>query len=214
MHEAEKTMFVVVAGCGRLGAGLAKVLSSQGYDVVVVGDDIDQKRLGGDFDGTTVQGVPIDEDVLKKAGIEKADLLAAVTSDDNMNVMITQVAKEIFHVPTVLARISDPEREEFYKNLGLNIVCPTNTGINQILNLIRQNTLPTLSGYIDPRVIGIKPNKEWVGKKVEELTLPPDRKCVGIFFKDQIAGVDSKRDIQKDDTLILVRKPLKRRRKH
>jgi trk system potassium uptake protein TrkA len=206
-------MFVVVAGCGKLGAGLAKVLSSQGYDVVVVGDDIDQKRLGGDFDGTTVQGVPIDEDVLKKAGIEKADLLAAVTSDDNMNVMITQVAKEIFHVPTVLARISDPEREEFYKSLGLNIVCPTNTGINQILNLIRQNTLPKLSGYIDPRVIGIKPNREWVGKKVESLTLPPDRKCIGILSKDQIASVDSNRGIKKDDTLILIRKRLKRRRK-
>jgi trk system potassium uptake protein TrkA len=190
------------------------VLSSQGYDVVVVGDDIDQKRLGGDFDGCTVQGVPIDEDVLRKAGIEKADLLAAVTSDDNMNVMITQVAKEIFHVPTVLARISDPEREEFYKNLGLNVVCPTNTGINQILNLIRQNTLPTLSGYIVPDVIGVRPNKELVGKKLEDLTLPPGRKCIGILFKDQIAGVDSKRDIRKDDTLILVRKPLKRRRKH
>ena len=206
-------MFVVVAGCGRLGAGLAKVLSSQGYDVVVVGDDIDQKRLGGDFDGTTVQGVPIDEDVLKKAGIEKADLLAAVTADDNMNVMITHVAKEIFHVPMVLARISDPEREEFFKNLGLNIVCPTNTGINQILNLIRQNTFPTLSGYIDPRVIGVRPNKEWVGKKLEDLTLPSDRKCIGILFKDQIVSVDSKRDIKKDDTLILMRKPLKRRRK-
>jgi trk system potassium uptake protein TrkA len=206
-------MFVLVAGCGRLGAGLAKVLSSQGYDVVVVGDDIDRKRLGGDFDGSTVQGVPIDEDVLRKAGIEKADLLVAVTSDDNMNVMVTQVAKEIFHVPTVLARISDPEREEFYKNLGLNVVCPTNTGINQILNLILQNTLPTLSGYIDPRVIGIKPNKELVGKRLEDLTLPPDRNCIGILFKDQIAGIDSKREIQKDDTLILVRKPLKRRRK-
>jgi trk system potassium uptake protein len=206
-------MFVIVAGCGRLGAGLAKVLSSQGYDVVVVGDDIDQKRLGGDFDGTTVQGVPIDEDVLKKAGIEKADLLAAVTSDDNMNVMITQVAKEIFHVPMVLARISDPEREGFFKNLGLNIVCPTNTGINQILNLIRQNTFPTLSGYIDPRVIGVRPNKEWVGKKLEDLTLPSDRKCIGILFKNQIVSVDSKRDINKDDTLILMRKPLKRRRK-
>jgi trk system potassium uptake protein len=206
-------MFVVVAGCGRLGAGLAKVLSSQGYDVVVVGDDIDQKRLGGEFDGTTVQGVPIDEDVLRRAGIEKADLLAAVTSDDNMNVMITQVAKEIFHVPMVLARISDPEREEFYKNLGLNVVCPTNTGINQILNLIRQNTLPTLSGYIDPRVIGVKPNKEWVGKKPGDLTLPPDRKCIGILLKDQIVSVDSKREIKKDDILILVREQLKRRRK-
>jgi trk system potassium uptake protein len=134
-------MFTVIAGCGRLGAGLAKVLSGQGHDVVVVAEEIDRNRLGNGFDGITVSGNPTDGDVLQKAGIGTAELFVAATSDDSTNVMAIQVAKEVFHVPTVLARISDPDRERFYRSLGLNTVCPTTTGIKQILDLIRGSAM-------------------------------------------------------------------------
>jgi len=129
-------MFIVIAGCGRLGAGLARVLSSQGHDVTVVGEDIESRRLGGDFDGVTVAGSPIDEEILERAGLRKADLFVAATTDDRLNAMAAQVAREVFSVPSTLARIADPAMELFYRGLGLATVCPTSTTIDEILDLI------------------------------------------------------------------------------
>jgi trk system potassium uptake protein TrkA len=129
-------MFVIVAGSGRLGSGLARALSSRGDDVVVVGESIDSRWLGPDFDGVTVKGNPIDEDVLASAGLGKADVFVAATADDVVNAMAAQIAKEVFAVPLALARMTDPAREDFYRELGLATVCPTSTGIEQILALI------------------------------------------------------------------------------
>jgi trk system potassium uptake protein TrkA len=136
-------MLIVVAGCGRLGAGLARALSAQGHDVVVVDLDVDAKRLGNEFDGIVVTGNPIDEDALRKARIAEAQVFVAATADDSTNVMAIQIAEEIFHVPVVLARISDPDREEFYRTLGLHTVCPTAAGISRILDLIHANPAAT-----------------------------------------------------------------------
>ena len=99
-------------------------------------DAIDQKRLGNEFDGIAIAGSPTDEDVLRKAGIGETQALVAATADDHTNVMAAQMAKEIFHVPKVLAWISDPDREEFYRRLGLNTVCPIATAVDQILGLL------------------------------------------------------------------------------
>jgi trk system potassium uptake protein TrkA len=198
-------MFVIVAGCGRLGAGLAKVLSAQGKDVVVVAESIDQKRLGNDFDGVTVSGSPIDEDVLKKAGIEKAQLFVAATADDNLNIMAIQIAKEVFHVPMVLARVSDGEREKFYKGMGLSTVCPTTTGINQILGLIQKSLFAPLAGYIDPDLVGVRPLPEWVGRPAGKIDLGDERRLVGVVRRDGSPDIDQGRPIEKDDTLILLR---------
>ncbi len=133
-------MFMMVAGCGKLGAGLARVLSAQGHDVVVVAEEIDPKRLGGEFDGVTVAGSPIDEDVLESAGVKKADMFVAATADDAVNAMAVQMARELFHVPVTLARITDPGMEAFYRELGLDTVCPTSTSIAQILALIERRS--------------------------------------------------------------------------
>jgi trk system potassium uptake protein TrkA len=130
-------MFIMVAGCGRLGAGLARILSSQGHDVVVVGEDIDPRHLGAEFDGLMVAGNPLDEELLGNAGIGKADLFVAATADDRLNAMAVQIVRESFHVPMTLARISDPALEVFYRGIGLDTVCPTSTSIDQILDLIR-----------------------------------------------------------------------------
>ncbi len=199
-------MLVIVLGCGRLGAGLAKVLSGQGHDVVVVDEVIDRKRLGSEFDGVIVAGSPADEDVLRKAGIAEARLVVAAMPDDNTNVMAIQVAKEVFHVPMVLARISDPDREKFYRGLGLNTVCPTATGINQILDLIQNGSLSILPGYIDPDLVGVRPDEAWIGKPLGQIQAPGDRRLIGVATRDGEASSDPRRAIGKDDTLILVRR--------
>jgi trk system potassium uptake protein TrkA len=122
-------MYVVIMGCGRVGARLARLLVTAGHDVLVM--DMTPSafdRLGRDFPGSTMVGNGIDYDDLQKAGIERADAFAAVTQGDNRNIMAAQIAKHVFKVPRVVTRIYDPIRQDTYKALGLDAVSPTVIG--------------------------------------------------------------------------------------
>lgn len=119
-------MKVIIMGCGRVGAQLAGLLDADGHDVTVL--DIDAysfRRLAPTFGGTALIGNGIDEAVLKRAGIEEADVFVALTQGDNRNVMAAQIAKHIFNVPRVISRIYDPLRQELYDTLGIEAFSPT-----------------------------------------------------------------------------------------
>lgn len=119
-------MKVVIMGCGRVGSQLATRLDREGHRVGVIDLYASSfRRLPDDFRGLTVVGTGIDEDVLRSAGIEGADAFVAVTEGDNRNIMAAQVAREIFAVPECVARIYDPAREEIYREIGLDTICPT-----------------------------------------------------------------------------------------
>lgn len=122
-------MFVIIMGCGRVGARLARLLVSAGHEVQVL--DLNPSafdRLGRDFTGSTMVGNGIDHDVLVKAGIERADAFAAVTQGDNRNIMASQIAKHVFKVPRVVTRIYDPIRTDTFQALGLEAISPTVIG--------------------------------------------------------------------------------------
>ncbi len=119
-------MKVVIMGCGRVGARLAGLLDADGHAVTVLDTDTYSfRRLPPDFSGTALLGNGIDEEALKKANIEEADVFVAVTQGDNRNVIAAQIAKHIFKVPRVLCRIYDPLRRELYSTLGLEAISPT-----------------------------------------------------------------------------------------
>ncbi len=121
-------MKAVIMGCGRVGARVAGLLDHTGNKVTVIDTDSRAfRRLPAGFGGETIIGTGIDEDILRKAGIEHADAFIAVTNGDNRNIMASQVAKLIFNVPEVVCRIYDPVREDTYRRLGLTTVCPTTT---------------------------------------------------------------------------------------
>jgi trk system potassium uptake protein TrkA len=121
-------MKAVIMGCGRVGARIAGLLDQSGNMVTVIDTDSRAfRRLPAGFGGETVIGTGIDEDVLRRAGIEDADAFIAVTNGDNRNIMASQVARLIFEVPEVVCRIYDPVREDTYRRLGLTTVCPTTT---------------------------------------------------------------------------------------
>jgi len=119
-------MKVVIMGCGRVGARLAGLLDADGHSVTVL-DTISYsfRRLPPDFNGVALVGNGIDQEALKRAGIEEADAFVAVTQGDNRNVMAAQIAKHIFNVPRVLCRIYDPLRQELYNTLGVEAISPT-----------------------------------------------------------------------------------------
>ncbi|MEO7020060.1 MAG: TrkA family potassium uptake protein [Ktedonobacteraceae bacterium] len=122
-------MNIVILGCGRVGATLATMMDRTGHTVSVIDQSGDAfQRLPSAFSGNLIIGNGVDEDVLVRAGIKKADAFVAVTNGDNRNIMASQIAREIFHVQKVMCRIYDPIREETYRELGLETICPTIMG--------------------------------------------------------------------------------------
>ncbi len=127
-------MKVVIMGCGRVGSQLATRLDGENHDVTIL--DLNphqfQRFLPESFGGRKITGNGVDQDVLKRAGIEEADAFVALTQGDNRNITASQVAKHIFNVQRVVCRIKDPIREEMYNELGLRTVSPTRIGMQQV----------------------------------------------------------------------------------
>lgn len=119
-------MYVIIAGCGRVGSGMARQLGAEGHDVVIIDEDPGSFRLLGDqFKGQRVVGAAIDWDILIEAGIEGADAFAAATDGDNTNIVCALIATRAFEVPCSVARVYDPLRAAAFAGLGVRTVCPT-----------------------------------------------------------------------------------------
>jgi trk system potassium uptake protein TrkA len=119
-------VFVVIMGCGRLGAELAMILESDGHEVSVL--DVDKfafDHLPPDFKGQKVLGDGTDQDTLRRAGAERADAFVAATRGDNRNALAVQIAKHVFQIKRVGGVIFDPIREEVYRGLGIRTINPT-----------------------------------------------------------------------------------------
>ena len=128
---------IIIVGCGRVGSQLATLLSQGDGNVCVVDRNAAAfSNLDRNFNGNTLQGVGFDEDVLVRAGVEEADVVAAVTQSDNSNLMVIEVARRIFHVPHVIARLYKPARERAYMQLGLDYVCGTSLVAEEIFSKI------------------------------------------------------------------------------
>jgi trk system potassium uptake protein TrkA len=128
---------IVILGCGRVGATLATMMDREGHTVSVIDQSSDSfQRLPSEFSGDLIIGNGVDEDVLLRAGITEADVFIAVTNGDNRNIMASQIAREIFKVKKVLCRIYDPIREETYRGLGLETICPTQVGAQLFFNAV------------------------------------------------------------------------------
>src|SRR6185503_20305713 len=119
-------MNVIILGCGRVGSTLARLMYKEGHNVTVI-DKLSEsfRRLGNKYKGQRLIGNGIDEDILKRAGIESCDVFVAVTQGDNRNIMAAQIAKELFSVPRVITRINDPVRADIYRDLGIVTICGT-----------------------------------------------------------------------------------------
>lgn len=179
-------MNILVIGCGNVGAALCGALSAQGHDVSVISSDKEQfSNLPPDFNGYTTFGVPIDKEVLKKAGIENCDALAAVTSDDNTNLMVIQLAKQFFGVPKVFARVNDPKKHEVFSEFGLETVCPTNTTVTSFCAAINSSaSAGTAIGGHSVVMEMMEIPKEFVGKRISEIEFEENETLVAIEHSD------------------------------
>ncbi len=166
-------MHIVIMGCGRVGSMLARGLEKRGHSVAVIDIDVEAfRRLGNEFEGTTVKGVGFDREVLEAAGIRHADAFAAVSSGDNSNILAARVVKEGYGVENVVARIYDQGRAAVYERLGIPTVATVRWTVGQVLRrLLPDGSEPV---WRDPsgevRLIQVFVHSGWVGRRIRELS--------------------------------------------
>jgi trk system potassium uptake protein TrkA len=134
-------MKLVIIGCGRVGAALARDFAADGWDVTVVDEKEEAlSRLGSGWSGGFVVGHGMDSEILRRAGADEADAVVVSTNGDNTNLVIGQVVKKRYGVGCVVVRILDPARAEFYAERGMQVVCPTRTAISALADTVRTTT--------------------------------------------------------------------------
>ncbi len=196
-------MYIIIAGCMTIGVSLARILSEENHDVVVIDNDPKNlEALGSGFNGVSITGVPMDEDVLRSAGIEQADVLAAVTRDDNMNIMIAQVAQHRFHVPKVITRLYSPERDQVFRAMGMTTVCPTTMAVNRIREMILEDQAqPEVMISGTPlRFRAVPVSRRFIGRKVSEQREQP---VIGIVKAGTFFLAEPGRVIEAGDMLVI-----------
>lgn len=133
INKQKNENYTIIIGCGRLGANLANTLSDSGEDVLIIDKNKDSfRKLSPAFGGLTLNGDATDLDVLQEAQISNATAVIAVTNNDNANILVAQIAREIFHIERVIARLYDPEREYVYREFGIDTICPAILSVKEI----------------------------------------------------------------------------------
>ncbi len=163
---------IVIMGCGRVGSTLSHSLEERGHTTAVIDSNPDAfRRLGPGFSGLTVTGLGFDREVLKQAGIERADAFAAVSSGDNSNIISARVAREQFKVETVVARIYDPGRAEVFERLGVPTVATVPWAADQILRrLVPAGSEPAWRDQSgDVRLDSVFAPFRWIGHRIDQL---------------------------------------------
>ena len=134
-------MNIIIVGCGRVGAELARLMSLDGNGVTVIDQNAEAfARLDERISVQTIVGDGTDMETLRRAGIEEADGFAAVTNGDNRNIMAAQIAQRIFKVEHVVCRIYDPLRQRTYNELGLHSISPTVIGAKLLRDTLKGMT--------------------------------------------------------------------------
>jgi len=187
-----------------VGSELAKLLAAEGHNVVVIDkNQASFDRLGGTFNGLTLVGNGFSLDLLKQAGIEKADALCAVTNGDNTNLISAQVAKKIFKVPKVIARVYDPQRAHIYAALGLEII----SGTILFAAMLRDKIIESrFSSYLietkELGVLEIEVKGDLVGKTTQDINIPGELLVVAIRRLQGVIIPESQAILKAKDVLM------------
>jgi len=176
-------MKAIVVGCGRIGAELAYRLFKRGHDVSII-DNVPASfnNLPTDFKGRVHEGDALNQDILIRAGVQNCDVLAAVTNNDALNVVVSQIAKVEYNVPNVVARNYNPNVRELFEVFNIQVVGSTSWGAQRIEELMYHSEARTVfsAGNGEVEVYEITIPEQWEGKKIEELIPCGDCKPIAV----------------------------------
>ncbi len=204
-------MHIIIGGCGRLGAEIAEQLSSDADNDVVVIDveTLAFDRLGSSFNGEALTGDCTDRDVLEQAGIQRADGLIAVTRSDNANLMTVEVATHLYEVPSTIARLFNPDREDVYRKLGVRYVSSTHTIAKLFLNEFRADSYPRHIDYPDSDVAIVEVDIDTGGHglTVEEFEQDGLLRVAAVHRGARVFLPDRTDRLERDDVVAVAMKP-------
>lgn len=199
-------MYVIIVGCGRVGSELARLLSSEGHNVAVIDKNRAAfDRLGPTFNGLTVAGNGFNLDLLKQIEADKAAAFCAVTNGDNTNLISAQVAKKIFKIPKVIARVYDPQRAHIYTALGLDII----SGTILFASMLRDKIIESrFSSYlIESKELGLLEldvTVDLVNKTVADINIPGVLLVAALRRVEGVSIVEPKTVLRERDVLMAV----------
>lgn len=199
-------MQIIVIGCGKVGASLARQLVELGHDVVIIESDSKLMSQADDIDCIKITGVPIDRDVLKQAGIQTADVVCAVTQNDNINIMSAQIAKDVFNVKRIVTRIFNPISKEVFEEFGLNTICSTELTVDAFLREIEgEQDTEVHQLYGSPVVYSTVPiEKEIIGDSVCDLSTDTGKLVFGVVRYGKLMLAVPGLKVQSGDLLVLA----------
>ncbi len=182
-------MNILVVGGGHLGRKVAEELDKTGHEVAVIEESEEKlSLLNPRFGGVTFHSFPMDISNLKNAGIENCDAVTVTTSDDNLNITVGQIAKEIFGIETVVARISDPFRENIFENFGLRTVCPTNMSGESIISAMTSPFDDFKNVTFGTNMVSFRvrdADKKMIDKRLCDIHGDSDEAVFGIIKRDE-----------------------------
>ena len=165
-------MNIIIIGCGRFGSTLANELSDAGHNVSVIDRDSERLNvLGSGFNGVKIKGIEYDDEILKEAGIGTADALLCVNPDENINITVSLIAKEIYKVPQIVARIVNPNRQNIYEELDIKTINPIQLGSDILkarLSVNKKGTIAVINKDYEVAEVIISKDKRFTVKELEE----------------------------------------------
>lgn len=200
-------MKVIVMGCGRIGSQVSRLLEGQGHEVTVIDHDASAAgHLSRDFKGRIIRGVGFDRDILLQAGIEQAEAFVAASSSDNANIVAARIARNIFHVPRVVARLYDPRRAEIYQRLGLTTVSSSSWGAQRIFQVLAHSDLDVWDtfGRSDVSRVEIEVTPQLAGRSVTQLNVPGEMMVIALSRDDRAFIPTSGTEFREGDLVHLV----------
>jgi len=200
-------MRVIVMGCGRIGSQVSMLMSTHGHDVIVIDHDNNATgRLAPNFKGRLVKGLGFDREVLAEVNIEQADAFVAASASDNANIVAARIARNIFHVPRVVARLYDPRRAEIYQRLGLTTISSTNWGAERIVQVLTHTDLDVYDtfGRGEVSLLHLEAPQQLIGRNVTQLNVPGEVLVVSITRGDAAMIPTSGTEFREGDIIHLV----------
>jgi trk system potassium uptake protein TrkA len=200
-------MKIIVMGCGRVGSQVSQLLVRRGHQVTVIDPDADAlARLGVDFKGRLVRGLGFDRDILLEAGIENAEAFVAASSSDNANIVAARIARTIFRVPRVVARLYDPLRAEIYQRLGLTTISSTGWGAERIVEVVTHTDLDILHLFRDggTTVVRLEIPARLKDHRVMEMNVPGEAMVIAITRNDHTFIPVSGTEFQQGDIIYVT----------
>ena len=204
-------MNIIIVGGGNVGYYLAKRLGERNYVVLIEKNPEIGKSLANNTDVLVIQGVGCDPDVMREAGIKKADVVAAVTGSDEDNLIICQLAKDIFKVKRTVARVNDPKNEKIFNQLGVDVaIDSTAIRAKVIEDEIRWedfiNLLTFKKGKLSILRIDLPEDSPALNKQIKDIELPPDSVLVAVMRDGEILIPKGNLVLKKKDEVIAITK--------